>query len=93
MSREIQNIKRVIEEFNSEARQLENNLDYFSNSSSDNPLLTEVTSKLDRLKSEIEKHKEKLIGLRKLKREMSARNAPVEEETLEDEGDEGETTT
>ena len=93
LSREIQNIKRVIEEFNSEARQLENNLDYFSNSSTDNPLLTEVTSKLDRLKSEIEKHKEKLIGLRKLKREMSARNAPVEEETLEDEGDEGETKT
>ena len=93
LSREIQNIKRVIEEFNSEARQLENNLDYFSNSSTDNPLLTEVTSKLDRLKSEIEKHKEKLIGLKKLKREMSARNAPVEEETLEDEGDEGETKT
>lgn len=93
LSREIQNIKRVIEEFNSEARQLENNLDYFSNSSTENPLLTEVTSKLDRLKSEIEKHKEKLIGLRKLKREMSARNAPVEEETLEDEGDEGETKT
>lgn len=93
LSREIQNIKRVIEEFNSEARQLENNLDYFSNSSTDNPLLTEVTSKLDRLKSEIEKHKEKLIGLRKLKREMSAKNAPVEEETLEDEGDEGETKT
>ncbi|MGB2136848.1 MAG: hypothetical protein ACPHVU_04535, partial [Flavobacteriaceae bacterium] len=93
LSREIQNIKRVIEEFNSEARQLENNLDYFSNSSTDNPLLTEVTSKLDRLKSEIEKHKEKLIGLRKLKREMSARKAPVEEETLEDEGDEGETKT
>ena len=93
LSREIQNIKRVIEEFNLEARQLENNLDYFSNSSTENPLLTEVTSKLDRLKSEIEKHKEKLIGLRKLKREMSARNAPVEEETLEDEGDEGETKT
>ncbi|MGB2312071.1 MAG: DUF349 domain-containing protein [Flavobacteriaceae bacterium] len=93
LSREIQNIKRVIEEFNSEARQLENNLDYFSNSSTENPLLTEVTSKLDRLKSEIEKHKEKLIGLRKLKREKSARNAPVEEETLEDEGDEGETKT
>ena len=29
LSREIQNIKRVIEEFKSEARQLENNLDYF----------------------------------------------------------------
>ena len=50
LSREIQYIKRVIEEFNSEARQLENNLDYFSNSSTENPLFIDVTSKLDRLK-------------------------------------------
>jgi prefoldin subunit 5 len=91
LSREIQNIKRVIEEFNSEARQLENNLDYFSNSSTDNPLFTDVTSKLDRLNSEIEKHKEQLVGLRKLKREMTARNTSVEEETFEGEGEEGET--
>ena len=91
LSREIQNIKRVIEEFNSEARQLENNLDYFSNSSTDNPLFTDVTSKLDRLNSEIEKHKKQLVGLRKLKREMTARNTSVEEETFEGEGEEGET--
>ena len=91
MSREIQNIKRVIEEFNSEARQLENNLDYFSNSTTDNPLFNDVTSKLDRLKSEIEKHKEQLVGLRKLKRETTARNISVEEETVEGEGEEGET--
>ena len=89
MSRKL--IKRVIEEFNSEARQLENNLDYFSNSSSDNPLLTEVTSKLDRLKSEIEKHKEKLNGLRKLKREISVKNTQVEGENLEIEEEKGET--
>ena len=91
LSREIQNIKRVIEEFNSEARQLENNLDYFSNSSTDNPLFTDVTSKLDRLNSEIEKHKEQLVGFRKLKREMTARNTSVEEETVEGEEEEGET--
>jgi hypothetical protein len=91
LSREIQNIKRIIEEFNSEARQLENNLEYFSNSSTDNPLLMDVTSKLDRLKSEIEKYKEQLVGLRKLKREAAARNAPEQEEPIEEEGDQGET--
>ena len=91
LSREIRNIKKVIEEFNSEARQLENNLDYFSNSSTDNPLFTDVTTKLDRLKSEIEKYKEQLVGLRKLKREITARNTSVEEETLLGEGEEGET--
>ena len=69
LSIEIQNTKRVLEDFNSEARQLENNLDYFSNSSTDNPLFIDVTSKLDKLKSKIEKHKEHLVGLKKLKRE------------------------
>lgn len=91
LSHEIQNIKKIIEEFKSEARQLENNLEYFSNSSADNPLLIDVTSKLNRLKSEIEKHKEKLIGLRKLKREAVARNTADQEESIDEEGIEGET--
>ena len=91
LSREIQNIKKIIEEFNSEARQLENNLEYFSNSSTDNPLLMDVTSKLDQLRTEIDKHKEQLIGLRKLKREATARNMPDQEEPIEEEGVEGET--
>lgn len=83
LSIEIQNTKRVLEDFNSEARQLENNLDYFSNSSTDNPLFIDVTSKLDKLKSKIEKHKEHLVGLKKLKREVSARNVSVDEESIE----------
>lgn len=91
LSHEIQNIKKIIEEFKSEARQLENNLEYFSNSSADNPLLIDVTSKLNRLKSEIEKHKEKLIGLIKLKREAVARNTADQEESIDEEGIEGET--
>ncbi|RPG66446.1 MAG: DUF349 domain-containing protein [Flavobacteriaceae bacterium TMED42] len=91
LSHEIQNIKKIIEEFKSEASQLENNLEYFSNSSADNPLLIDVTSKLNRLKSEIEKHKEKLIGLRKLKREAVARNTADQEESIDEEGIKGET--
>ena len=87
LSIEIQNTKRVLEDFNSEARQLENNLDYFSNSSTDNPLFIDVTSKLDKLKSKIEKHKEHLVGLKKLKREVSSRNVSVEEESIEDDID------
>jgi vacuolar-type H+-ATPase subunit I/STV1 len=86
LSREIQNIKRIIEELNSEARQLENNLEYFSNSSADNPLLMDVTSKLDRLKSEIEKYEEQLIGIRKLKREAANKNLPDQEGPTEEEG-------
>lgn len=88
LSREIQNIKKIIEEYNSQARQLENNLDYFSNSSTDNPLFTDFTSKLDRLKSEIEKHNEQLVGLRKLKREITARNTAVDDEPAVNDGEE-----
>ena len=90
LSVEIQNIKKIVEELNSEARQLENNLDYFSNSSTDNPLFSDVTSKLDRLKSKIEKHKEQLVGLKKLKREMTAKNG-AEEESVENDSQEDET--
>jgi len=81
--REIQNVKKTIEDLNGEARQLENNLDYFSNTSSDNPLFVDVTSRLDKLKSEIDKHKEQLVGLRKIKREMEDKNVPPEEGTDE----------
>lgn len=90
LSREIQNIKKIIGELNSEVIQLENNLEYFSNSSADNPLLTDVTSKLDRLKSEIEKHKEQLVGIRKLKREAAAKNLTHQEEPTKEEGFGGE---
>ena len=67
------------------------NLDYFSNSSSENPLFIDVTSKLDKLKSEIEKHKEQLLRFRKLKRELTSRNASVEEVPLEIDGEDGDT--
>lgn len=89
LSVEIQNIKKIIEELNSEARQLENNLHYFSNSSTDNPLFSDVTSKLDRLKSKIEKHKEQLVGLRKLKREMTEKNRAKEESVENDSQEDG----
>ena len=83
LSREIQKIKKVIEELNSKARQLENNLDYFSNTSSDNPLFVDVTNQLEKLKFEIGKHREQLIGFRKIKRNIEARNTLVDEEPLE----------
>ena len=93
LSREILNIKSVIEEFNAEVRQLENNLDYFSNSSSENPLFIDVTSKLGKLKSDIEKQKKQLFSYRKLKREITLRNASVEEEPFESDREGGETET
>jgi len=74
LSLEIQNSKKRVDELKGEARQLENNLDYFSDKSNDNPLFLEVNSKLDQLRSEIETHQAQLVNFRKFKRELEARN-------------------
>ena len=58
-----------MDEIKSEVLQLENNMDYFSNSSNENPILLEVNSKLEELKSAEQHLKEKLVPLRKMKRE------------------------
>ena len=70
LSREIKSIKKKMDEVKSEVLQLENNMDYFSNFSNDNPLLMEVSSKLNKLKSSEQQLKEELVPLRKMKREL-----------------------
>ena len=70
LSREIKSIKKKMDEIKSEVLQLENNMDYFSNSSNENPLLTEVSSKLNKLKSSEQQLKDELVPLRKMKREL-----------------------
>ena len=88
LSREIQNIKKKIEEINSEVRQLENNLDYFSNSSSDNPLLVEVSSKLEDLKLKEQHWKDQLVPLRKMKRALESNNISTTENSAPENLDE-----
>jgi len=70
LSREIKSVKKKMDEIKSEVLQLENNMDYFSNSSNENPILLEVSSKLKELKSTEQYLKEKLVPLRKMKREL-----------------------
>ena len=70
LNREIQNIKKKIDEVRSEIRQLENNMDYFSKSSNKNPLLSDVTTKLEELKSKEKNLKDDLVPLRKMKRDL-----------------------
>jgi hypothetical protein len=70
LSKEIKSIKKKMDEIKSEVLQLENNMDYFSSSSNENPLLLEVSSKLKELKSAEQHLKEELVPLRKMKREL-----------------------
>ena len=81
LSKEIKNIKKKMDEIKSEVLQLENNMDYFSSSSNENPLLLEVSSKLKELKSAEQHLKEELVPLRKMKRELdnSFNNSDIEE--------------
>ena len=83
--KEIKSIKKKMDEIKSEVLQLENNMDYFSSSSNENPLLLEVSSKLKELKSAEQHLKEELVPLRKMKRELdnSFNESDIEEKSEE----------
>jgi len=63
--KKIQFIKRKISEFKNESIQLQNNLEFFSNSSSDNPLFKNVKTKIDSIKDNIELWTERLKKVEK----------------------------
>jgi len=56
-------IRRKIEESKSEIRQLENNLQFFSNASEDSPVVQDVIKNIDRQKATLETWKSKLKNL------------------------------
>ena len=76
-------IRRKIQEANSELRQLENNMEFFSNTSGDNPLLKEVMQNIDRHKKALATWKAKLKKLNimehQLKKEGDVENSSEEE--------------
>ena len=59
-------LRRKIDELNSSIRQLENNLQFFSNASEDNPLVKDVVKNINAYKSDLEVLKEKLKKLRSI---------------------------
>lgn len=63
--KKIQFIKRKISEFKNESIQLQNNLEFFSDSSSDNPLFKNVTTKIETIKDNIELWTERLKKVEK----------------------------
>ncbi len=71
-------IRRKIDESKSEIRQLENNLQFFSNASEDNPLVQEVIKKVDDHKAELATWKAKLKKLNILENNLN-KTVEVEE--------------
>ena len=76
IDKEKQSLKRRISQLQDESNQFENNLEYFTNSSSDNPLFKNVSSKLTSINDQIEVLKGKL---NKIKQAPIAEAAPADE--------------
>lgn len=76
-------IRRKIEESKDEIRQLENNLQFFSNASEDNPLVKDVIKRVENHKEALETWKEKLKKLNIMKNNLL--KEVVEETSSEEE--------
>ncbi len=78
-------IRRKIEESKSEIRQLENNLQFFSNASEDSPLVKDVVNNINRHKEALETWKAKLKKLNIMENNL---NKAAEEEDVDAENEE-----
>ena len=79
--KEKQTLKRKISELQNESNQFENNLEYFTNSSSDNPLFKDVSSKITSINDKIEVLKKKLSKITKTEKAEVTKLATTEAET------------
>ncbi|MDX1363055.1 MAG: DUF349 domain-containing protein [Arenibacter latericius] len=78
-------IRRKIDESKSEIRQLENNLQFFSNASEDNPLVKDVIKNINKHKESLETWKAKLKKLNILANNLTKEAEESEEEQNSDE--------
>lgn len=74
-------IRKKIDESKNEIRQLENNLQFFSNASEDNPLVKDVIKKVEKHKEALETWNAKLKKLNIMQHDL---HKAVEEESEED---------
>lgn len=77
-------IRRKIDESKTEIRQLENNLQFFSNASEESPVVRDVIKKIDGHKKDLETWKEKLKTLNILKNNLNKESEEADEATSED---------
>ncbi|CAM3338962.1 DUF349 domain-containing protein [Zobellia roscoffensis] len=81
-------IRKKIEESKGEIRQLETNLQFFSNASEDNPLVRDVIKRVDAHKETLETWKAKLKKLNILKNDLNRANDAEEEAANSEAGEE-----
>ena len=68
LNKEHSALKKKIDEINTELIQLQNNLQFFSSSSNENPVVQEVTTKIEKLSTQKEALEEKTKAIKSLKR-------------------------
>ena len=66
INKKIQNIKRKISDLEVESNQFQNNLEFFSSSSSENPLFKNVSTKIESIEKKIEFWRDKLKKIEKV---------------------------
>jgi len=75
--------KKKIDEISTELIQLQNNLQFFSNSSSDNPMVVEVNKKIEQLSKQKEVLSEKTNAVKSFVRSLNKQNDEAATETSE----------
>ena len=78
-------LNKKIEESNTELIQLQNNLAFFSSTSSENPVVQEVNSKIEKLNHKIEQWKTKLNQIKSLSRALKKQSKADENEASSEE--------
>jgi hypothetical protein len=71
LNKEHNALKKKIDEINTELIQLQNNLQFFSSSSNENPAVVEVTTKIEKLSAQKEAFQEKSNAIKSLKRKLN----------------------
>ena len=66
LDNEMNFVRKKIDEIKSEINQLENNLQFFTNVSDDNPLVKDVNNKIEKSKKTLETWKIKLQKIKKM---------------------------
>mgnify|MGYP001455007308 FL=1 len=66
INKKLQFLKRKISDLEDESNQFQNNLEFFSNSSTDNPLFKNVSSKIDSINSRIDFWKKRITKIEKI---------------------------
>jgi phage shock protein A len=85
LEKEFQNAKTNLSNLKAELTQLENNLEFFSNSSSENPLYKNVEKQIKSCQNKIDQVQQQYISLKQIKNALDkqARQAQEQEENAD----------